>query len=76
MKKEIEFLNNTEINLENFYEVTIYLYKIRLQGTNSSTIFRTYKNMGFVFELDSNTGYFSATKMFGDIAIEIILTLP
>lgn len=76
MKKKIEFLNNTEINLEDFYAVSIYLYKIRLQGTNSSTMFRTYKNMGFEFEADASNGYFSATKMFGDIAIEITLTLP
>lgn len=76
MKKKIEFLNNTEINLEDFYTVTIYNFSIRLQGKNSSTIFKTYKNMGFEFEADANTGYFSAHKMFGDIAVIITLTLP
>jgi hypothetical protein len=76
MKKKIEFLNNTEINLEDFYVVSIYQYKIKMQGKISTTIFRTYKNMGFDFQADASNGFFSATKMFGNIAVEITLTLP
>jgi len=76
MKKKLEFLNNSEINLEDFYCVTIYKFQIRLQAKNSSAIFKTYKNMGFEFEVDFSNGYFTGVKMFGDIAVSITLTLP
>ena len=77
MKKNIELLLGLEFQLEDFYAVSFYRHnEVKLQGDITQSKFRRYKELGFEFTAEpEKNGWFSSSKMFGDIKVEITFSL-
>lgn len=56
MKKQVEKLSMLNIDMNDFYAITLYESEIRLQGRLTGTLLRKMKELGFVFVLD-DSGY-------------------
>ena len=50
------------INVNDFYNITIVLDKIKLQGDAKVEAIYKYKEQGFNFSLDESCSYMEATK--------------
>jgi hypothetical protein len=56
MKEQYEKLSMLNIDMNDFYTITLYHYELRLQGRLTETLLNKMKALGFVFKL-SDQGY-------------------
>lgn len=56
MKEQYEKLSMLNIDMNDFYTITLYHYELRLQGRLTETLLKKMKALGFVFVL-SDQGY-------------------
>lgn len=68
MKKQVEKLSMLNIDMNDFYAITLYESEIRLQGRLTGTLLRKMREYGFVFVLD-DSGYLESRM--DDIAVTL-----
>jgi hypothetical protein len=71
MKKKIEDLLNLDLDLEQFYCVTIF-YGIQLQGYASNSLMNDLGKLGYEFDFDKENKWFISKKE--NVIITLTLT--
>jgi hypothetical protein len=62
MKEQVEKLSMLNIDMNDFYAITLYESEIRLQGRYYGRTYNKLKELGFVFVLDEGSGYLESSK--------------
>lgn len=54
MKEQFEKLSMLNIDMNDFYTITLYECEVRLQGRLTESLLKKMKELGFVFHLSQN----------------------
>ena len=75
MKKSKLVLETLNLDLDDFFCVTIYTYKITLIGVLSPDLLTKLSKLGYVFVLDNKNKFLRAESVVDTITIDISLSI-
>lgn len=75
MKKSKLVLENLNLDLDDFFCVTLYTYKVTIIGILTPALLTKLSKLGYVFTLDNKNKFLRAESVVDTITIDISLSI-